>query len=115
MATPGWPHLAIDMPVLKGRTGAEFPDRDSGLYARFMQMDKRKRNCYGRQPARWPAARSLRIARSRPRPSVRRTTKRNRREVALAAARSYGRRFECEFKYYPERMEGVFWKWVPAI
>ena len=36
-------------------------------------------------------------------------------EVALAAARSYGRRFECEFKYYPERMEGVFWKWVPAI
>jgi hypothetical protein len=36
-------------------------------------------------------------------------------EAALAAAAAYGRRFECEFKYYPERMEGVFWKWVPAI
>ncbi|WP_027027760.1 MULTISPECIES: hypothetical protein [unclassified Mesorhizobium] len=35
--------------------------------------------------------------------------------VALAAAASYGRRFECEFKHYPERKEGVFWKWVPAI
>jgi hypothetical protein len=34
---------------------------------------------------------------------------------AIAAAESYGRHFECEFKYYPERMEGVFWKWVPAI
>jgi len=34
---------------------------------------------------------------------------------ALAAAASYGRRFECEFKHYPERKEGVFWKWVPAI
>jgi hypothetical protein len=34
---------------------------------------------------------------------------------ALDAARVYGRRFECEFKYYPERMEGVFWKWVPAM
>ena len=34
---------------------------------------------------------------------------------AIAAAESYGRRFECEFKYYPDRMEGVFWKWVPAI
>jgi hypothetical protein len=34
---------------------------------------------------------------------------------AIAAAEAYGRRFECEFKYYPERMEGVFWKWVPAI
>ncbi len=34
---------------------------------------------------------------------------------ALDAAEAYGRRFECEFKYYPERMEGVFWKWVPAI
>lgn len=34
---------------------------------------------------------------------------------AVAAAEAYGRRFECEFKYYPERMEGVFWKWVPAI
>lgn len=36
-------------------------------------------------------------------------------EQALAAAADYGRRFECEFKYLPERMEGVFWKWVPAI
>jgi hypothetical protein len=36
-------------------------------------------------------------------------------DAALAAAETYGRRFECEFKYYPERMEGVFWKWVPAI
>lgn len=36
-------------------------------------------------------------------------------ETALAEARAYGRRFECEFEYYPERMEGVFWKWVPAI
>jgi hypothetical protein len=34
---------------------------------------------------------------------------------ALAAAKAYGWRFECEFKHYPERMEGVFWKWVPAI
>jgi hypothetical protein len=36
-------------------------------------------------------------------------------DQALSAAKSYGWRFECEFKYYPERMEGVFWKWVPAI
>lgn len=36
-------------------------------------------------------------------------------EEAKRAAEAYGRRFECEFKYYPERMEGVFWKWVPAI
>lgn len=35
--------------------------------------------------------------------------------TALARATSYGRRFECEFKHYPERKEGVFWKWVPAI
>lgn len=34
---------------------------------------------------------------------------------ALRTAEAYGRRFECEFKYYPERQEGVFWKWVPAI
>jgi hypothetical protein len=34
---------------------------------------------------------------------------------ALDAAEAYGSRLECEFKYYPERMEGVFWKWVPAI
>lgn len=34
---------------------------------------------------------------------------------ALAAAKNYGWRFECEFKHYPERKEGVFWKWVPAI
>jgi hypothetical protein len=36
-------------------------------------------------------------------------------DQALSAAKTYGWRFECEFKYYPERMEGVFWKWVPAI
>ena len=36
-------------------------------------------------------------------------------ETALTEAAAYGRRFECEFKYYPERKEGVFWKWVPAI
>lgn len=35
--------------------------------------------------------------------------------AALEAARVYGRRFECEFKYYHDRREGVFWKWVPAI
>jgi hypothetical protein len=34
---------------------------------------------------------------------------------AIEAAKAYGRRFECEFEYYPQRMEGVFWKWVPAI
>ena len=33
----------------------------------------------------------------------------------LAAAEAYGRAFECEFKYYPERFEGVFWKFVPAL
>ncbi len=36
-------------------------------------------------------------------------------QTALEAARGYGRRFECEFKHYRERKEGVFWKWVPAI
>ena len=36
-------------------------------------------------------------------------------DAALEAARAYGRRFECEFKHYHERKEGVFWKWVPAI
>jgi hypothetical protein len=36
-------------------------------------------------------------------------------KAALEAARVYGRRFECEFKHYEERKEGVFWKWVPAI
>ena len=35
--------------------------------------------------------------------------------TAIEAAASYGRRFECEFKHYPDRKEGVFWKWVPAI
>ena len=35
--------------------------------------------------------------------------------AAIEAATAYGRKFECEFKYYPDRMEGVFWKWVPAI
>ena len=36
-------------------------------------------------------------------------------DETLAKAMDYGKRFECEFKYYPERMEGVFWKWVPAL
>ncbi|CAN7768230.1 hypothetical protein C6558_12425 [Ensifer sp. NM-2] len=36
-------------------------------------------------------------------------------DEALKAAADYGWRFECEFKYYPDRKEGVFWKWVPAI
>ncbi|ESR22567.1 hypothetical protein [Lutibaculum baratangense] len=36
-------------------------------------------------------------------------------EEAKAAAAEFGWRFECEFKHYPDRMEGVFWKWVPAI
>jgi hypothetical protein len=35
--------------------------------------------------------------------------------AAIQAAREYADRFECEFKYYPDRLEGVFWKWVPAI
>ena len=35
--------------------------------------------------------------------------------AALAAAARYARRFDCEFIYYPERQEGVLWKWVPAI
>ncbi|KFC65800.1 hypothetical protein FG93_04616 [Bosea sp. LC85] len=34
---------------------------------------------------------------------------------ALAAAKAYGKRFECEFEYDPQRNEGVFWKWVPAL
>lgn len=29
-------------------------------------------------------------------------------KAALEAARVYGRRFECEFKHYEERKEGVF-------
>ncbi|MBB4566951.1 MULTISPECIES: hypothetical protein [Rhizobium] len=36
-------------------------------------------------------------------------------KAALDNAEAYGRRFECEFKYYPERYEGVFWKFVPAM
>ena len=36
-------------------------------------------------------------------------------KAALDNAEAYGRRFECEFKYYPERSEGVFWKFVPAM
>ncbi|MEB2845845.1 hypothetical protein GAO09_28555 [Rhizobiales bacterium RZME27] len=36
-------------------------------------------------------------------------------EAALKAAEAFGRRFECEFKYYPERREAVLWKWVPAM
>jgi hypothetical protein len=34
---------------------------------------------------------------------------------AINAASAYARSYDCEFKYYPERLEGVFWKWVPAI
>ena len=30
-------------------------------------------------------------------------------------AAEYAASHECEFKHYPERREGVFWKWVPAI
>lgn len=36
-------------------------------------------------------------------------------DAAVKAAADFGWRFECEFKHYPDRMEGVFWKWVPAI
>ena len=36
-------------------------------------------------------------------------------QAAIDGAIRYGRKFECEFKYFPDRMEGVFWKWVPAI
>jgi hypothetical protein len=36
-------------------------------------------------------------------------------EQALKAAEAYGLNFECEFKHHPDRLEGVFWKWVPAI
>jgi hypothetical protein len=36
-------------------------------------------------------------------------------DEALGAAADYGRTFDCEFKHYPDRKEGVFWKWVPAI
>ena len=38
-----------------------------------------------------------------------------RMEQALKAAEAYGLNFECEFKHHPDRLEGVFWKWVPAI
>ena len=30
-------------------------------------------------------------------------------------AREHARSLECEFEYYSERAEGVFWKWVPAL
>lgn len=33
----------------------------------------------------------------------------------IAAATRFAEDLECEFKYYPERLEGVFWKWVPAM
>lgn len=36
-------------------------------------------------------------------------------QEAVKAASDFAWRFECEFKHYPDRMEGVFWKWVPAI
>jgi hypothetical protein len=34
---------------------------------------------------------------------------------AIESARAFARAYECEFKYDAERLEGVFWKWVPAI
>jgi hypothetical protein len=37
------------------------------------------------------------------------------RRRAMAQAAEFAQSFECEFKYYPERAEGVFWKWVPAV
>ncbi|QPB24173.1 hypothetical protein [Rhizobium sp. 007] len=36
-------------------------------------------------------------------------------DQCLKAAKAYGRKFECEFKYYTDRQEGVFWKFVPAM
>ena len=36
-------------------------------------------------------------------------------EEAIREAVAYGRLYDCEFKYYPDRLERVFWKWVPAI
>jgi hypothetical protein len=30
-------------------------------------------------------------------------------------AADYAARMQCEFNYDPERREGVFWKWVPAM
>jgi hypothetical protein len=35
--------------------------------------------------------------------------------LALSIAGHFARRFDCEFKHYPERKEAVMWKWVPAI
>jgi hypothetical protein len=34
---------------------------------------------------------------------------------ALTIAAHFARRFECEFKHYPERKKAVMWKWVPAM
>ncbi len=34
---------------------------------------------------------------------------------ARKAAEEYGKRFGCEFEYDPERREGTFWKFVPAM
>jgi len=28
---------------------------------------------------------------------------------------AFARECDCEYEYYPERKEGVFWKWVPGI
>jgi hypothetical protein len=36
-------------------------------------------------------------------------------DQTIALATRFAKSLECEFKYYPERLEGVFWKWVPAI
>jgi len=34
---------------------------------------------------------------------------------AIEAARAFAKTYECEFKYEADRLEGLFWKWVPAI
>jgi hypothetical protein len=36
-------------------------------------------------------------------------------DEALSAAARFARRFDCEFKHYPDRKEAVMWKWVPAL
>jgi hypothetical protein len=36
-------------------------------------------------------------------------------EPTRAAVQDYAKRVGCEFEYYPDRGEGVFWKWVPAM
>jgi hypothetical protein len=36
-------------------------------------------------------------------------------EPTRGAVQDYAKRVGCEFEYYPDRGEGVFWKWVPAM